>query len=130
MIYDLYEIIPNTGRVYMRDDQVKYSWEKPGKRGKKSRVRITFGREVVVRMKIAKDFFLKIEWDDKNRFMIITRSDKGFKVYKRNNQRLFVLFNEPVKAKLPHIKKIFTNYVIGGQHELILDFSMVQGDEI
>jgi len=80
-------------------------------------------------MKIGKGALLRIEWNDEDRILKISRSDKGFKVYQKNSHRMFITFNEPEKAKLPHLKKVFTNIIIGGQHELIMDFSMVTDEE-
>jgi len=126
MIHNLFEM--DTRRISgMRDDQVKYSRENPEKY--RSRIRITFGHDISEKMKIGKGALLRIEWNDEDRILKISRSDKGFKVYQKNSHRMFITFNEPEKAKLPHLKKVFTNIIIGGQHELIMDFSMVTDEE-
>lgn len=125
MIHDLYEMIPKIDRLYMRDDQVKYTWEKAKKRP--HRIRITIGDEIAEKLKIGKGSLLKVEWNDKDKILIISRSNRGFKIYQWNRKRIFLLFNEPKRAKLPHIKKVFTNIPIDGQGEMYLDFSMEDG---
>ena len=127
MFQDLFEMADNCRRAdALREDQIRYLYSKP-KKGS-PRVKIVIGMKEAEKARIAKGARARIIWDDKNKFLMITRKESGYKVQNHDGKRCLLQASVPPTVKLPKIRKTFTNVPVD-QGQLILDFSLSEDED-